>query len=201
MLVSIGKAAKRLGVSVSTLRVWDRQGFLQAKYRTKGLHRRYRIDDLDRFDSSKPENTAKLVIGYGRVSSSDQKEDLERQKNSLQQWQNKSQEEPFKLISDLGSGINFKKKGLKKLLNLILHGEVKKLVLCHQDRLLRFGNELIYLRCEHFSIEIELIEEKEAESDEIQLARDVLTIITVFSSRLYGKRGHEKRRARLLAAK
>ena len=201
MLLSIGKAAKRLGVSTSTLRLWDRQGFLRAKHRTKGLHRRYHIDDLDNFDSSSSQYPKKLVIGYGRVSSSDQKEDLERQKDSLQQWQNKSQEEPFELISDLGSGINFKKKGLKKLLKLILHGEVKKLVLCHQDRLLRFGNELIYLLCEHFSIEIELIEEKEAESDEIQLARDVLTIITVFSSRLYGKRGHEKRRARLLAAR
>jgi predicted site-specific integrase-resolvase len=111
-----------------------------------------------------------------------------------------SKEGPFELISDLGSGVNFKKRGLKKLLKLILHGNVKKLVLCHQDRLLRFGNELIYLLCDHFSIEVELIEEKEAESDEIKLARDVITIITVFSSRLYGKRGHEKRKARLLAS-
>ena len=201
MLLSIGKSAKPLGVSISTLRLWERQGLLQPKLRTRGLHRRYDTDDLDRFDSTQTNDSVKLTIGYGRVSSSDQKDDLERQKETLLKWQSQSCEEPFELISDLGSGINFKKKGLRKLLKLILHGEVRKLVLCHQDRLLRFGNELIYLLCEHFSIEIELIEEKEAESEEIQLARDVLTIITVFSSRLYGKRGHEKRKARLLAAR
>ena len=196
MLLSIGKAANRLGVSTSTMRTWDKQGILHPKQRTRGFHRRYDSDELDRFDSVKPSKD-KLVVAYGRVSSSDQKDDLERQKETLQQWHKSSHEEPFELIADLGSGLNFRKRGLKKLLKLILQGDVKKLVLCHQDRLLRFGNEQIYLLCEHFSIEIELIEEKEAESDEIKLARDVLTIITVFSSRLYGKRSHEKRRARL----
>lgn len=81
---------------------------------------------------------------------------------------------------------------------MILKGKVCKLVLCHQDRLLRFGNELIYILCEHFGVEIELIEEKEPENEEVKLAKDVITIITVFTSRLYGRRGQEKRKARLL---
>ena len=80
---------------------------------------------------------------------------------------------------------------------MILNGKVKRLVLCHQDRLLRFGNELIYLLCDHFGVEVQLLEETEAENDEVRLARDVITIITVFSSKLYGRRSHEKRRARL----
>ena len=196
MFISIGKASRLLGVSVSTMRLWDRQKRLQPGFRTKGGHRRYLVADLHDIEETVPDQ--RLVVGYSRVSSSDQKEDLGRQNETLLDWQSNTHEEPFELISDLGSGINFKKKGLKKLLRLILQGQVKKLVLCHQDRLLRFGNELIYLLCDHFSVQVELIEEKEAESDEIQLARDVLTIITVFSSRLYGRRSHEKRRARKL---
>ena len=198
MLISIGNAAKRLGVSVSTLRSWERSGYLIPKCRTKGQHRRYHLDELDGLNSLNSKKSNKITVAYGRVSSFDQREDLERQKETLLKYLNDSQETSFQLISDLGSGINFKKKGLRKRLKLILKGEVKKIVLCHQDRLLRFGNELIFLLCEHFAIEVELIEEKEAENDEIRLARDVLTIITVFSSRLYGRRSHEKRKARLV---
>lgn len=199
MLISIGKAARLLGVSTSTMRLWDREGVLKPARRTQGNHRRYQSEKLNSFQSKDSGQSEKLVILYGRVSSFDQKKDLERQNETLLHWQRSSQEKPFQLISDLGSGINFKKRGLKKLFNLILSGQVKKLVLCHKDRLLRFGNELIFLLCQHFGVEVELIEEKEAESDEIQLARDVLTIITVFSSRLYGRRSHEKRKARQLA--
>ena len=66
-----------------------------------------------------------------------------------------------------------------------------------QDRLLRFGNELIQILCKHFGVEIQLIEEQEPENNEIKLARDIITIITVFTSNLYGHRSHQKRRARL----
>ena len=139
----------------------------------------------------------RATIGYSRVSSHDQRKDLERQKERLQKWEEENDSEKIEVISDLGSGLNFKKRGLKKVLHMILNGKVKRLVLCHQDRLLRFGNELIYLLCDHFGVEVQLLEETEAENDEVRLARDVITIITVFSSKLYGRRSHEKRRARL----
>lgn len=197
MLVSIGKAATLLGVSISTIRLWERQEKIKPHSRTKGSHRRYHIKDLKESIGIKSESDDRLVIGYSRVSSYDQKKDLERQTERLQKWEKDNKSEKIELISDLGSGLNFKKRGLKKVLDMILNGRVKKLVLCHQDRLLRFGNELIYILCKHYGVEVELLEETKAENDEVKLARDVITIITVFTSRLYGRRSHEKRRARL----
>ena len=145
MLVSIGKAATLLGISISTLRLWERQQKIQPFCRTKGSHRRYRILDLKKAIGIPIESDVRSVIGYSRVSSYDQRNDLERQKERLQKWGGEHKSEKFELISDLGSGLNFKKRGLKKVFNMILNGKVKRLILCHQDRLLRFGNELIYL--------------------------------------------------------
>ena len=196
MLLSIGKAAKLIGISVSTIRLWERQKKLKPHCRTIGNHRRYLIEDIYKIIKKSNDDNRK-TLAYCRVSSFDQKNDLERQKSFPQAWQKKHQSDQFELISDLGSGMNFKKRGLKKLLSMILSGKVKKLILCHQDRLLRFGNELIYILCNHFGVEVKLLEESEPESDEIRLARDVITIITVFSSKLYGRRSHEKRRRRL----
>ena len=99
---------------------------------------------------------------------------------------------PYELISDLGSGLNYKKRGLKKLIRMILLGQVEKIVLTHKDRLLRFGSELIFYLCSFCHTDIELIHEEEELSDETRLAKDVLEILTVFSSRLYGKRAHKK---------
>ena len=89
--------------------------------------------------------------------------------------------------------MNYKKKGLKKLLKLILSGQVSKIILTHRDRLLRFGSELVFLVCSFFGVEIDILEEKNDLSDEQVLAFDVLEIITVFSARLYGKRSHQNK--------
>ena len=94
------------------------------------------------------------------------------------------------LISDLGSGLNYKKRGLLKLIKLILTGQVRKIVLTHKDRLLRFGSEIIFSICTYFGIEVEVTEENKNKTDEESLAMDVLEIITVFAARLYGKRAH-----------
>lgn len=197
MLVSIGKASVLLGVSISTIRLWERQGKIKPFCRTRGCHRRYKIQELHASIGIRAKSDERMVLAYGRVSSHDQRGDLERQKERLQKWEQEHKPKKFELISDLGSGLNFKKRGLKKVLSLILGGKVKRLILCHQDRLLRFGNELIYLLCDHYGVAVELLEEKEPENDEIKLANDVITIITVFSSKLYGRRGHEKRKERL----
>jgi predicted site-specific integrase-resolvase len=97
------------------------------------------------------------------------------------------------LISDLGSGLNDSKKGLKKLLHKIINGEVKRLVLTHKDRLLRFGAELIFSLCEEKGIEVVIINQGEPPTFEEELASDVLEIITVFSARLYGSRSRKNK--------
>ena len=87
--------------------------------------------------------------------------------------------------------MNYKKKGLRNLINMILSGQVSDIVLTHKDRLLRFGSELIFLICKFFGIRVHIIHEDKNLSEEQLLAFDVLEIITVFSARLYGKRSHK----------
>src|SRR4029077_7930133 len=98
------------------------------------------------------------------------------------------------VIQDLGSGMNYHKKGLKRLLDLILERKIRRLVLTHKDRLLRFGSELIFALCQARQIEIVIINQGEEISFEEELAQDVLEIITVFSARLYGARSHENKK-------
>ena len=98
------------------------------------------------------------------------------------------------MIEDLGSGLNYNKRGLKRLIKLIADNQVERLVLTHKDRLLRFGSELVFSLCEHFGCEVVIINRTEDSSFEEDLATDVLEIITVFSARLYGSRSHKNKR-------
>lgn len=98
------------------------------------------------------------------------------------------------MIADLGSGMNYRKKGLKRLLDGIVEDEVGRLVLTHKDRLLRFGAELISALCQARQVEVVIINQGEDTSFEEELASDVLEIITVFSARLYGSRSHRNQK-------
>ena len=191
MYLSIGQSSKLIGASVSTLRAWESKGQLIPAFRTPGGHRRFKLESIHKVCGFSPRAESRKTICYARVSSHDQKEDLERQKSSLEDYCG-HKVVPYELISDLGSGLNYKKRGLKKLIRMILLGQVEKIVLTHKDRLLRFGSELIFYLCSFFHTDIELIHEEEELSDETRLAKDVLEILTVFSSRLYGKRAHKK---------
>ena len=192
--MSISKAAKILGVSEITLRRWDSEGKLPS-IKTQGGHRRYDISKL------KPElvhkytllNDNRKTIAYARVSSHDQRTDLERQKQVLELFCSQNGW-TFELISDLGSGMNYHKKGLTKLLNAILAGNVGRLVLTHKDRLLRFGAELVFSICEAKSVEVVIINKGDEATFEEELATDVLEIITVFSARLYGARSKKNKK-------
>ena len=94
-------------------------------------------------------------------------------------------------MQDLGSGLNYHKKGLRLLIRRICSGEIGRLVISHQDRLLRFGSELVFSLCEHFGTEVIIINASEEATFEEELVSDVLEIITVFSARLYGSRSHK----------
>lgn len=191
--VSIKKAAEILGVSADTLRRWDREGKLTTS-KTEGGHRRYDISSLrpDLVHKFNPLETRK-TIAYARVSSHDQKADLVRQQQVLELFCAKNGW-TYEIISDLGSGMNYHKKGLVNLLNLILSGKIGRLVLTHKDRLLRFGAELIFSVCEIQGVEVVLINKGSETSFEEELASDVLEIITVFSARLYGARSKKNKK-------
>ncbi len=100
----------------------------------------------------------------------------------------------YEILTDVGSGLNYRKRGLRQLINRICSGEVGRLVLSHKDRLLRFGSELVFSLCEHFSVEVIIINASEDSTFEEDLANDVIEIVTVFSARLYGSRSHKNKR-------
>lgn len=99
------------------------------------------------------------------------------------------------VISDLGSGINYKKKGLNKLITLICKNKVQRLVLTHRDRLLRFGSPLLFKLCEFFGAEVIILEEKSDKTFEQELVADVIEIMTVFTAKMHGKRSHRNKQA------
>jgi len=136
---------------------------------------------------------ARLTIAYARVSSHDQKEDLARQIKVLEMYC-ASHGWEYEIISDLGSGMNYKKKGLAELLDKIIDGKVGRLVITHKDRLLRFGAELVFAVCEARQVEVVIINQGEDQSFEEELASDVLEIVTVFSARMYGARSHKNKK-------
>ena len=186
--ISIGQASSLLGVSVVTLRRWNKLGKLNS-FRTFGNHRRFNLNDiLDIINPSKN----KLHVAYARVSSHDQKKDLETQIKRLELFID--QNEHKMLISDLGSGLNYKKNGLKKLINLITSSQINTLYLTHKDRLLRFGSELIFSLCNTFGTKVVIVDAVISPTFEQELAQDVIELMTVFSAKLYGKRSHKNRK-------
>jgi predicted site-specific integrase-resolvase len=190
--LSIGKAARVLGVSVTTLRRWEAAGRLVPEH-TSGGHRRYDLEKL-RPEGSRAEGKAKRrTVAYARVSSHDQKADLDRQKQVLQLYCARNGW-TFEVIADLGSGMNYHKKGLKRMLDAIIAGQVGRLVITHKDRLLRFGAELVFGICAAKGVEVVILNQGVDTTFEEDLAKDVLEIITVFSARLYGSRSRKNQK-------
>jgi len=179
-LCTIAEAAEYLGVSTQTIRRWEKSGYLTAVKRTKGRHRRYDLSQLSR-DRGTKEPKSELTLAYARVSSHDQKDDLDRQQKLLELYCS-SKGWSFEIIADLGSGMNYNKRGLKRLLNLIIDGKIRRLVITHKDRLLRFGSELVFSLCELKEIEVVIVNQGSEPSFEEELTKDVLEIITVFSA-------------------
>jgi predicted site-specific integrase-resolvase len=166
----------KLQVSKETLRLWAEEGKLKTT-KTEGGHRRYIYDE--KIDSKE----SRLKFIYARVSSKKQENDLKRQIESLQKLYPE-----YKVISDTGSGLNFSRKGFCKLLEAIITGTVAEVVVAYKDRLCRFGFELFENLCKHFSTTITIINNNNDKSSTQELAEDLLSIITVFTARFYGKR-------------
>lgn len=187
-LVKIGEAARLLGTTPDTLRKWEATGEVLPTRKTRGGTRYYDVALLLKLDSGDYP-----TIGYARVSSTDQKEDLVRQQAMLEAYCS-AKGWRTEIIKDNGSGMNYRKKGLMTLLEKILRKQITRLVITHKDRLLRFGSELVFTLCELQGIEIVIIHKGEQPSFEEELAQDVLEIITVFSARLYGSRSKKHKK-------
>src|ERR671933_439162 len=192
--LSIGDAAKELGISTKTLSRRADSGKVRSERSPSG-QRRFFLTDIKRITPRELNQLdERITINYARVSSHDQKDDLTRQAQVLEAfsatngWQ-------YETIQDLGSGLNYNKKGLQKLLKRIMQGDVGRLVLTHKDRLLRFGSELVFAMCEEFETEVVIINKSSEElSFEQELVTDMIELITVFNARLYGSRSKKNKK-------
>ena len=178
------EVSKLLKVTVRTLLNWDYKGELKS-IRTKGGHRRYLESDVfTRLPAEDQLKKIKRNICYCRVSTPGQREDLERQAQFFS-----TQYPQHEIIKDIGSGINFKRKGFNSILDSAVQGDIGEVVVTHKDRLCRFGFELVLRIIKSTNGEIVVLDKQET-SPEKELVNDIISIITVFSSRLYGLRSN-----------
>jgi len=188
---SINEFSKILGVSAQTLRNWDNNGKLHPHHTSTNGYRYYSNEQLNQVMNIKPK-LDRITIGYCRVSSNKQKDDLERQMENMKIYLT-AQGKPFEIISDIGSGINYNKKGLRELLKLITQNKVEKVVVLYKDRLLRFGFELVEYISSLYNCDVEIIDNTE-KTEQQELVEDLVQIITVFSCKLQGKRANKARK-------
>lgn len=184
--MSIGKFSKEIGVSISTLRTWDKTGYLKPAKVLDNGYRYYSDEQIDKYLNVNSDIDDRKIVLYARVSTKKQMDDLDKQIENLKTYAY-TKGYSFELITDIGSGLNYKKEGLKKLIRMICNKEIKKLVILYKDRLVRFGFELIEEVCRINDVEIEIIDNTTV-SKEQELTDDLVQIITVFANRLYGSR-------------
>lgn len=177
--------AKLISVTPQTLRNWDKNGKLKPHHKTEhGL--RYYTQTQANTILNKTNNSQKLHISYARISTSKQKTSLQNQTKRLQTYQ-EAKGRQHTLITDTGSGLNYKKPGLLKIIDLVLDNQVETITVTHKDRLLRFGTPLLEYIFQKHNTTIEYLENP-LQDDKEQIANDILEVLTVYSAKLHGKR-------------
>jgi putative resolvase len=177
-----------IGVSVFTLQRWDRQGMFKA-HRSLTNRRYYTHDQYLQYRGLVSSEQGK-VIAYARVSSPSQKNDLATQKEALRAY---CQEHGIKVdqwVEDIGSALNYQRKGFNQIIEDIELGHVKRLIIGYEDRFVRFGYDWFEAFCQRHGTDITVIN-GESFSPQEELVRDLIAIITVFSARLHGLRSHK----------
>jgi len=176
------EAARQLGVSISSLRRWENEGKVKA-IKTPGNQRRFDLDDILKLKGEKQIK----IIAYARVSTASQRDDLQRQISFLSERYPNAE-----LISEIGSGLNFRRRKFLAILDRVFERDCQTLVVAHQDRLCRFGFKLIEYICQRFECELVVLKQTTL-SPEQELVQDILSILHCFSSRLYGLRKYESK--------
>lgn len=188
-LYRTGEVAKKLGVSKMTVLRWIKAGKLQAHR----IGKEYRVPESEIKRILEGKLPDKVVI-YARVSSRDQKEDLERQVRYLKNYCSSRGYQVAKILTDISSGLNENRKGLKQLFKLVESGEVTKVIITYRDRLTRFGFKYLEQYFNSHGVEIEVIFDDEEKTSEKELVEDLLAVVTSFAGKLYGARSHKKKR-------
>ena len=181
--------AELLGVSVKTLQRWDRDGILKAN-RTPTDRRYYTYDQYLRFKGIQTENDIRDTVIYARVSTRNQKDDLQNQVEFLKQFCNAKGIIVNQCVEDFGSGLNYNRKKWNKLLDEVMANKIKTIVISNKDRFIRFGYDWFEKFCEKFNTKI-IIVNNETLSPNEELVQDIISILHVFSCRLYGLRKYK----------
>ena len=184
--------AEMLGVSVKTLQRWDNEGILKA-YRTPTDRRYYTHQQYVNYigESSKEEIRGRIII-YTRVSSQGQKDDLKNQVEFLQQYANAQGLIVDEIFEDIGSGLNYNRKKWNKLLEDCMLGTVSKIIISHKDRFIRFGFEWFENFLKSNGVDL-IVVNNEKLSPQEEMIQDLISIIHVFSCRIYGLRKYKKK--------
>ena len=181
--------AELLGVSVKTLQRWDREGILKAN-RTPTDRRYYTYDQYLKFKGIQTENDIRDIVIYARVSTRNQKDDLKNQVEFLKQFCNSKGMIVNQCIEDIGSDLDYNRKKWNKLLEDIMENKVKTIVISNKDRFVRFGYDWFEKLCEKFNTQI-IIVNNETFSPNKELVEDIVSILDMFSSELYGLRKYK----------
>ena len=179
---------KLIGKSVNTLQKWDRQGILHA-FRSPTNRRYYTHEQYLQYRGLISSEQGK-VIAYARVSSPSQKKDLATQKEALRAYCLEHRVKVDEWVEDIGSALNYKRKGFNQIVEQIELGQVRRLIIAYQDSFVRFGYDWFEHFCERHGTNI-TVTGGESFSPEEELVRDLLAIVTVFSARLHGLRSHK----------
>lgn len=196
--MGLHQACEMLGVTDVTIRTWDKQGKLKA-VKTPGGHRRWRLSDIKAFQgivSVEKPDVEELIAIYGRVSSHDQKQkgDLDRQIGRLATYCNKKKYKVVHTLQDVGSGMSDSRPRLNQLFKLVESHAITKVVVEHKDCLTRFNFGVYERFFNSHGVVIENTEDKREKSYEQELVDDMISLMSSFSAKIYGKRSAENRR-------
>jgi putative resolvase len=185
-LYTLKEAKKLLGVTTKTIQRWDKEGKIRV-VRTLGGRRRIPESEIKRILGLKEE---RVVVGYARVSSTTQKDELERQKQLIRSYAKDKGYDKIQILSDVGSGLNEKKEGFSQALEMVTERKVSRVIIVYEDRLTRFGFETLRKIFQAFGTEIEVINSGE-KTPQGELVEDLITVVSHFAGKLYGMRSHK----------
>ena len=183
--------SERLGVTVKTLQNWDNKGILKA-HRTPTNRRYYTEEQYSDFIGKKQSENHKKTVIYARVSTYGQKDDLTNQVDFIRQYANAKGMIVDETITDIGSGLNYNRKKWNRLLNQVAQHKIDTILITYKDRFIRFGFEWFKRFCESNGTKIIVLNNPNTSPDK-ELIEDLISIIHVFSCRLYGLRKYKKK--------
>ncbi|MCE4618400.1 MAG: IS607 family transposase [Desulfurococcales archaeon] len=192
-LLRPGEFCELIGISYRTFKRWVSEGRIRV-VRTPTGRIRVPYSEVERILSGKPEAGEVRAVIYARVSSSDQKSDLERQIHHLTQYCSAKGYKVVDVLSDIASGLKTNRRGLLKLFNYVVKRHVDVVVITYKDRLTRFGFEYLEYFFSQYSVRIEVVYGEEAKDAYQELVEDLLAVVTSFAGKLYGMRSHKKKR-------